>query len=116
MMSNSRASTKKQFYSSIAPSQLSTSVQPGSFVPGQFRVSNEEFGHRKSSTSQEKPNTFLGNVKIGKRFHEKVDTLSSHEQVKSKFAKIHQRKQTMKDLMEKELKGQRHAQVMMVSI
>ena len=107
-------SMKKQFQSSLAPS-LPVS-QNAFYASGQFRVDNENFGQNPLPTNQgnEKPRVNLGNIRIGKRFHSKDDTDSGHEQSKVKFAKMHQKRETLKKFMEKERKGKRHAQVHML--
>ena len=107
-------SMKKQFQSSIAPS-LPVS-QSAFYATGQFRVDNENFGQNPEPTNQanEKPRVNLGNIRIGKRFHSKDDTDSGHEQSKVKFAKMHQKRETLKKVLEKERQGKRHAQVHML--
>ena len=107
-------SMKKQFQSSLAPS-LPVS-QSAFYATGQFRVDIENFGQNPKPTNQanEKPRVNLGNIRIGKRFHSKDDTDSGHEQSKVKFAKMHQKRETLKKVLEKERQGKRHAQVHML--
>ena len=59
-----------------------------------------------------------GNLRIGRRFRTKNDGVEDHkkqyEETKKTFAQVHERKMKMKNLIEKERKGQRHAQVNML--
>ena len=59
-----------------------------------------------------------GNLRIGRRFRTKNDGVEDHkkqyEETKKTFAQFHERKMKMKNLIEKERKGQRHAQVNML--
>ena len=106
-------SMKRQFQSSLTPLTVS---QNAFYASGQFRVDNENFGQNPQPTNQanEKPRVNLGNIRIGKRFQSKDDTDSGHEQSKVKFAKMHQKRESLKRVLEKERKGKRHAQVHML--
>ena len=102
--------TGRQFMSSIV-----ASTQISSIEEGQFKISPQDNSFGLKMSASKAPNIEAipqSGVRIGKRFTKVNENKKPDlESAKSYFARLHQRKVNRKELMEKERKGRRHAQV-----